>query len=124
VREVMRVDQKPTYLETVVGGDEKDGKKLMDFLEDKSNESPAASTLGSIQQEHLEQLLGILTEKERAIIEMRFGLNCRRPCTLEETGKHFGLTRERIRQVEMAALKKLRTHLRRRTSTVDDIFKG
>lgn len=124
VREVLRVEQRPTYLETVVGGFEKDSKKLVDFLEDESRESPAASTLGSIQQDHLEQLLEILTEKERRILEMRFGLEGKRACTLEETGRHFGLTRERIRQIELGALKKLKAALRRGLSPLDEIFNG
>lgn len=125
VREILRVDQKPTYLEsTVGGGSEKESKKLVDFLEDKTNESPAAAILGSIQQEQLERVLDILTDKERAVIQMRFGLNCKQPYTLEETGNHFGLTRERIRQIETTALKKMRAHLRRGTSAVDDMFKG
>jgi len=123
VRTVQLVDQKPTYLETAVGGGETENKKLVDYLEDTSRESPAASILDAIQQDQLQQLLASLNEKERAILEMRFGLNRKHPCTLEETGKHFGLTRERIRQIEMTALKKLRSLLRRGTSTVDDIFR-
>ncbi len=74
--------------------------------------------------QQLQEMLDILTEKEREIILMRFGLNQKRACTLEETGRHFGLTRERIRQIEVTALKKLRAHLRRSTSSVEDIFNG
>jgi RNA polymerase primary sigma factor len=123
VREVMRVDQKPTYLETLVGNYDGESKKVMDFLEDKSNESPAASILSAMEDNRLQALLDILTEKEREIICMRFGLQQQNACTLEDTGKHFGLTRERIRQIEMTALKKLRAHLRRSGSGVEDIFK-
>ena len=122
VREVLRVDQKPTYLETMVGGHEGESKKVMDFLEDKSNTSPAASIFGAMEEERLQALLDILTEKERAVLCMRFGLNQSSACTLEEAGKHFGLTRERIRQIEMTALKKLRAQLRRSGSSLDDIF--
>jgi RNA polymerase primary sigma factor len=123
VREVMRVDQRPTYLETMVGGYDGENKKVMDFLEDKSNQSPAASILNAMEDERLQSLLEILTDKEREVICMRFGLNQKNACTLEEAGKYFGLTRERIRQIEMTALKKLRAHLRRTGSTMDDIFK-
>lgn len=124
LKEILRAEQKPAYLETAVGGFEKENKKIMDFLEDKSHESPAASTLGAMQQEQLQELLGILTEKERDVLGMRFGLNGANPCTLEETGQRFGLTRERIRQIEMNALKKLRQYIRRGHSSMDDILKG
>ena len=123
VNELMQVDQKPAYLETMVGHSETDGRKLGDFLEDKKNESPDASILGNIQKERLQDMLNILTEKERMIIITRFGLDEASPCTLEQTGKVFGLTRERIRQIEMTALKKLRAYLRQGHSGVEDIFK-
>jgi RNA polymerase primary sigma factor len=123
VREVLRVDQKPTYLETLVGNYDGESKKVMDFLEDKSNESPAAAILSAMEDNRLQALLEVLTEKEREIICMRFGLQQQAACTLEDTGKHFGLTRERIRQIEMTALKKLRAHLRRSGSGMTDIFK-
>ena len=71
----------------------------------------------------MQSLLEVLTDKEREIICMRFGLQQQNACTLEDTGKHFGLTRERIRQIEMTALKKLRAQLRRSGAELDDIFK-
>ncbi|NTV52665.1 MAG: RNA polymerase sigma factor RpoD/SigA [Candidatus Firestonebacteria bacterium] len=124
VREVLRVDQKPTYLETMVGNYDGESKKVLDYLEDKTNQSPAASTLSDMEDNRLQVMLEVLTDKEREIICMRFGLGQQNACTLEDTGKHFGLTRERIRQIEMTALKKLRAHLRRSGSSMEDIFKG
>jgi RNA polymerase sigma factor (sigma-70 family) len=123
VCEILRMDQKPAYLETMMGSQDTDNRKLMDVLEDKTNVSPDASILGDIQKERLQDLLNILTEKERAIIIMRYGLDRKNPCTLEQTGKFFGLTRERIRQIEMTVLKKLRAYLRQGKTSVDDILK-
>ncbi len=123
VREIMRVDQKPTYLDASVAGFDGESKKVGDFLEDKTNLSPAAAIFSAMEEERLQTLLEILTDKERDVICMRFGLEQKQACTLEEAGKFFGLTRERIRQIEMTALKKLRAHLRRSGSAMDDIFK-
>jgi RNA polymerase primary sigma factor len=123
IQEVMRADQKPTYLETLVGGTDQENKKIGDFLVDKTQESPAAAIEGRVQQQQMEDLLSVLNEKERAIIEMRFGLNQKQPTTLEDTGKHFGLTRERIRQIEVTALRKLRAQVQHGTTTLDDLFK-
>jgi len=123
ILEIIQVDQKPAYLETMVSHSDSDSRKLVDFLEDKRNESPDANILGDIRKEKLYDMLSVLTDKERAIIISRFGLDKNPPCTLEQTGKIFGLTRERIRQIETAALKKLRAYLRRGQSSVEDIFK-
>ncbi|MBN1594288.1 sigma-70 family RNA polymerase sigma factor [candidate division FCPU426 bacterium] len=121
--EILQVDQKPAYLETMVSHSDRDTRTLGDLLEDKKNEAPDAGILENIQKEKLKKMMGILTEKERVIIITRFGLDNDPPCTLEETGQKFGLTRERIRQIEVTALKKLRAFLRQNTSSVDDIFK-
>jgi len=124
VLDILRVDQRPAYLETMMGSSETDNRKLMDVLEDKSNISPDATTLQKFKKDQLQKMLDILTEKERAIIVMRYGLDRKSPSTLEQTGRHFGLTRERIRQIEMTVLKKLRAYLRQEGGSVDDIFKG
>ncbi len=123
VREIMRADQRPAYLETMMGSHQSDGRKWTDVFEDKSNIAPDASTQGAIQQKKIEDLLDVLTDKEKNIIILRFGLNRKTSCTLEQTGRHFGLTRERIRQIEVTALKKLRAYLRQGQSSVEDIFK-
>ncbi len=124
VVEILQLDQKPAYLETLVGHSSSEGRKLVDYLEDRSNVSPDASVLDNIQKEQLQDLLNILADKERAIVVMRFGLDQDSPCTLEQTGRNFGLTRERIRQIEMTALKKLRAYLRQGQSSLDELFKG
>jgi RNA polymerase sigma factor (sigma-70 family) len=120
---ILQLDQKPAYLETMVGHSENDSRKLLDFLEDKRDESPNAYVLEERQREKMEDMLDILKDKERQIIIARFGLDKNPPLTLEETGKIFGLTRERIRQIEMLALKKMRAYLRQDRSSVEDIFK-
>jgi RNA polymerase primary sigma factor len=122
VREIQQVDQKPTYLENVVGHSDQDNRKLSDFLEDKHNASPAAFFAEALQQKQMEQMLTTLTPKEREIIEMRFGLTGKPPATLEETGKYFDLTRERIRQIELVALKKMREFLRIQPKGMDELF--
>lgn len=123
VLEILQVDQKPAYLETMVGHSAADNRKLADFLEDRKNKSPDVNILEEIRKEKMQTMLNILSAKERMIIITRFGLENNLPCTLEETGRQFGLTRERIRQIEMTALKKLRAYLRQKQSSVEDIFK-
>lgn len=123
VSDILQMEQKPAYLETMVGqSSASEGRKLLEVLEDTKPESPDAVVVGRIQREQLQNLLDLLTEKEREIIIARFGLGDEPPCTLEETGKKFDLTRERIRQIEVGALKKLRAHLRQHHASLDDIF--
>ena len=123
VREIMRADQRTAYLETMMGSHQGDSRKWTDVFEDKSNISPDAATQGARQQKKIENLLDSLTDKEKNVIILRFGLNRKTAFTLEQTGRHFGLTRERIRQIEVTALKKLRAHLRQEQTSVEDIFK-
>ena len=123
VADILQMEQKPAYLETMVGqSSASEGRKLLEVLEDTKPESPDAVVVGRIQREQLQNLLDLLTDKEREILVARFGLADEPPCTLEETGKKFDLTRERIRQIEVGALKKLRTHLRQHHASLDDIF--
>ncbi|MCK5219800.1 sigma-70 family RNA polymerase sigma factor [bacterium] len=124
VREIMRADQRPAYLETMMGRHQSNSRKWTDVFEDKSNIAPDALIQGAMQQKKIENLLDVLTDKEKNIIILRFGLNRKTSYTLEQTGRHFGLTRERIRQIEMTALKKLRAYLRQEQSSVEDIFKA
>ncbi len=123
VSEIMRIEQKPAYLETLIGSHDQDNKKLLDVLEDRTNALPDASTKDDHQRQTMLSMLDSLTDKERAVLVMRFGLEDNQPCTLEETGRHFGLTRERIRQIEMTALKKLRAQLRDGQVSVDDLLR-
>ncbi len=123
ISEIMRIEQKPAYLETLIGSHDQDNKKLLDVLEDRTNALPDASTKDDHQRQVMLGLLDSLTDKERAILVMRFGLEDEQPQTLEETGRHFGLTRERIRQIEMTALKKLRAQLRDGQISVDDLLR-
>lgn len=123
VMEIIRIEQKPAYLETMIGGQDQENKKLIDVLEDRNNDLPDASTKESFQRESMGRMLDSLTDKEKAIVVMRFGLEDEDPKTLEDTGRHFGLTRERIRQIEMTALKKLRALLRDGHTSVDELLK-
>ncbi len=106
VREIMKVSQEPTSLETPVG-DEEDSH-LGDFIQDTSALSPYDATSRQLLKEHMEEVLATLTEREQRVLILRFGLEDGRPRTLEEVGKEFGVTRERIRQIEAKALRKLR----------------
>ncbi len=106
VQEIFRIMPEPVSLETPVGEDEE--TELLHFIEDASAEAPADSALASMLQEDLRSVLDTLSERERRVLELRFGLADGRPRTLEEIGKEFNLTRERIRQIEAKALAKLR----------------
>lgn len=105
VREIMKVSQEPTSLETPVG-DEEDSH-LGDFISDPGP-SPYDQTSRQLLKEHMEEVLGTLSDRERKVLILRFGLEDGRPRTLEEVGSQFGVTRERIRQIEAKALRKLR----------------
>ncbi len=106
VSEIMRVAPEPLSLETPVGGE--DDSHLADFLQDVDMLSPSDATSKVVLREKIEEALDQLSVRERDVVRMRFGLDDGYPHTLEEVGKHFRVTRERIRQIEAKALKKLR----------------
>ena len=110
VRQVLAVAQEPISLETPVG-DEEDGH-LGDFIEDKKTKSPAAETAMVLLEERIIDLLETLTDREKKVIRLRFGIGDGCPRTLEEVGSEFDVTRERIRQIEATALRKLRHPVR------------
>ena len=105
VREILRMSQLPVSLEKPIGEEEE--SELGDFVEDESAESPFDTATLSLRREDVEFALSALPERERQVIELRFGLSGAQPCTLEEVGRAFGVTRERIRQIENNTLKKL-----------------
>jgi RNA polymerase primary sigma factor len=105
VRDVLRMAQQPISLERPVG--EEDDSELGDFVEDQTAESPFELAAEHLRRENLRRALNALPAREREVIEMRFGLSGERPCTLEEVGRAFNVTRERIRQIENHTLKKL-----------------
>jgi RNA polymerase primary sigma factor len=107
VREILRMAQQPVSLEKPIG--EEEDSELGDFVEDEQAESPFDSASLTLRRTDIEQALSSLPERERRVIELRFGLDGSQPRTLEEVGKAFGVTRERIRQIENNTLKKLET---------------
>jgi len=108
VREVLRLAQEPVSLHTPVG--EEDDVALGDLIEDADAASPAETAAFLLLREHLEAVLATLGERERQLVRLRYGLDDGRPRTLEEIGHLFGVTRERIRQIEAKTLSKLRGH--------------
>ena len=108
VRDIIKMSQDPVSLENPVG-DEGDAH-LGDFVEDKTAVVPLEAVGEVMQKEQLAAALGLLTRREREIIELRFGLKGEHPCTLEEVGQSFGLTRERIRQIEVKTMAKLKSY--------------
>jgi RNA polymerase primary sigma factor len=106
VREIIKVSQEPVSLETPVG--EEDDSHLGDFIEDHTALAPADAASHQLLKEQVEDVLDSLTERERKVLQLRFGLDDGRSRTLEEVGKEFHVTRERIRQIEAKALRKLR----------------
>ncbi len=112
VRSILKIAQEAISLETPVG-DEGDSS-FGDFIEDKGAESPANSTAFSVFQEKLDEVLGTLTEREEKVLRLRFGLGDGYPRTLEEVGSVFNVTRERVRQIEAKALRKMRHPTRSR----------
>ena len=106
VREIQKISQEPVSLETPIG--EEEDSQLGDFIEDSQAVAPADAASFSMLQEQLTQVLDGLAERERKVIELRFGLEDGHPRTLEEVGREFGVTRERIRQIESKTLAKLR----------------
>jgi RNA polymerase primary sigma factor len=105
VRDIQRLAQVPISLEKPIGEDE--GSELGDFLEDDAAESPLDTAMENLRREHVRKALDALPSREREVIEMRFGLEGHQARTLEEVGRAFGVTRERIRQIESMTLRKL-----------------
>ena len=129
VRRIKRIAQEPMSLETPVGTEE--NSYLGDFIEDDSLPGPVDQASRQLLKEQMEEILDGLSERERKVLEMRFGLEDGTARTLEEVGQEFGVTRERIRQIEAKALRKLRHPIRSRklatiwrdgrpTTTIDD----
>ena len=106
VREIMKVAQEPVSLETPIG--EEEDSHLGDFIEDQDAPAPAEAASFMLLKEQLEEVLETLTPREEKVLRLRFGLDDGRARTLEEVGQNFGVTRERIRQIEAKALRKLR----------------
>ena len=113
VREIMKIAQDPVSLETPIG--EEEDSHLGDFVEDNDSPAPSDSASYSLLREQLCNILRTLTPREEQVIKLRFGLEDGRPRTLEEVGKQFKITRERIRQIEAKALRKLRHPSRSKT---------
>jgi len=112
IREIMKVSQKTTSLETPIGGEE--DSFLGDFIPDETTVGPYDLASKKLLKDNLEEVLAALSDREARVLRMRFGLNGKRPMTLEEVGREFGVTRERIRQIEAKALRKLKHPSRRK----------
>lgn len=112
VREILKISQEPVSLETPIG--EEEDSHLGDFIKDDNVPVPADAAAFTLLKEQLEEVLGTLTEREQKVLTLRFGLEDGRARTLEEVGKEFNVTRERIRQIEAKALRKLRQPSRSR----------
>ena len=112
VRRIMRISQEPMSLEMPVG--QEDSSSLADFIEDDKTPGPVEAASRQLLKEQIHGALQVLNDREREVVEMRFGLTDGQYHTLEEVGRHFGVTRERIRQIEAKALRKLRHPTRSR----------
>lgn len=112
VRKIIRISQEPMSLEMPIG--QEDSSLLGDFIEDDKIMGPVDAASRQLLKEQIRSALGVLSEREREVLEMRFGLRDGQDHTLEEVGRHFGVTRERIRQIEAKALRKLRHPTRSR----------
>ncbi len=110
VREILKIAQEPVSLETPIG--EEDDSHLGDFIEDQEVQAPADAAAFELLKEQLDDVLETLTPREKKVLKLRFGLDDGRSRTLEEVGQVFGVTRERIRQIEAKALRKLRHPMR------------
>ena len=110
IREAKKAAQDPISLETPIG--EKEDSHLGDFIEDQKTASPEDEAAATMRREQVYKMLDTLTEREKGVLALRFGMDDGTPRTLEEVGKHFGVTRERIRQIEGKALKKLKKQAR------------
>ena len=112
VEEILKISQKPVSLETPIG--EEEDSHLGDFIEDRSAPAPADAASFQLLKEQIQEVLDTLTDRESRVLQLRFGLEDGRSRTLEEVGREFGVTRERIRQIETKALRKLRHPTRSR----------
>jgi len=108
VNHILKISQDTTSLDAAVGEDE--DSSLGDFIQDEVTVSPEEAATYELLKEHIDETLDLLTPREQKILRMRFGLEDGRSHTLEEVGQEFGVTRERIRQIEAKALTKLRKH--------------
>ena len=106
VREIIKASQQPVSLDTPIG--EEEDRTLGDFIEDRAALAPAEAAANRLLKEQVAAVLNSLTGRERRVLQLRFGLENGRARTLEEVGKEFNVTRERIRQIEAKALRKLR----------------
>ena len=106
VREILKISQEPVSLETPIG--EEEDSHLGDFIQDDNVPVPADAAAATLLREQLDEVLSTLTEREQKVLRLRFGLDDGRQRTLEEVGREFNVTRERIRQIEAKALRKLR----------------
>ena len=106
VREILKISQEPVSLETPIG--EEEDSHLGDFIQDDNVPVPADAAAFTLLKEQLVEVLSTLTDREQKVLRLRFGLDDGRARTLEEVGKEFNVTRERIRQIEAKALRKLR----------------
>ena len=106
VREILKVSQEPVSLETPIG--EEEDSHLGDFIEDRGAPAPPDAATFQLLREQVVNVLDTLSERERRVLQLRFGIEDGRSRTLEEVGRDFGVTRERIRQIEAKALRKLR----------------
>ena len=118
VREILKISQEPVSLETPIG--EEEDSHLGDFIQDDNVPVPAEAASFTLLREQLVEVLGTLTEREQKVLRLRFGLDDGRARTLEEVGKEFNVTRERIRQIEAKALRKLRCFFRYRRQNRND----
>ena len=117
IREITTLALEPVSLESPIG--EEDDSHLGDFVEDKESVSPTEYTRKSMNRDALFSVMHDLTDREERVLRLRYGLDDNRPRTLEEVGKEFGVTRERIRQIEAKAIRKLRHPTR--TKKLDDL---
>ena len=106
VREILKISQEPVSMETPIG--EEEDSHLGDFIEDDNVPAPADAAAFTLLREQLDEVLNTLTEREQKVLRLRFGIDDGQPKTLEDVGKRFNVTRERIRQIEAKALRKLR----------------
>ena len=105
VNEIVKISQEPVSLETPVG--EEDDSSIGDFVPDDKQEAPEQAVTSMHLKEQLNEVLGTLTDREQKVLRLRYGLDDGKPRTLEEVGREFGVTRERIRQIEAKAMRKL-----------------
>ena len=112
VREIQKISQDPVSLETPIG--EEEDSHLGDFIQDEDIEQPAEAAARALLKEQIDEELATLTDREQKVLRLRFGLDDGRARTLEEVGKEFQVTRERIRQIEAKAIRKLRQPSRKK----------